>query len=228
PAAMARAVEALFQGVVVGEIVEEGIPSRVGGRFPDRLRSSPEDLAALPVTTPQGRILRLDEVATLRSDLGPGIIRRENVGRVAMLTANVAGSDLAGTVEAARDAVAAAIELPPGYSVTFSGQFEEAIRSQRHLAIAAALILVLMYGLLFLAFRSHRHTLIILVNLPLALIGGIFAVKLSDGVLSVATLVGFVTLFGIATRNGVLLVNRYQQLMRDGVAMLEAIRQGSR
>ncbi|MCP4662288.1 MAG: efflux RND transporter permease subunit, partial [bacterium] len=104
-----------------------------------------------------------------------------------MLTANVAGSDLAGTVEAARDAVAAAIELPPGYSVTFSGQFEEAIRSQRHLAIVAALILVLMYGLLFLAFRSHRHTLIVLVNLPLALIGGIFAVKLSDGVLSVAT-----------------------------------------
>ncbi len=98
----------------------------------ERLRSSPEDLAALPVTTPQGRILRLDEVAAIRSDLGPGIIRRENVGRLAMLTANVAGSDLAGTVEAARDAVAAAIELPAGYTVTFSGQFEEAIRSERH------------------------------------------------------------------------------------------------
>ncbi|MCP4663998.1 MAG: efflux RND transporter permease subunit, partial [bacterium] len=83
PAAMARAVEALFQGVVVGEIVEDGIPSRVVVRFPERLRSSPEDLAALPVTTPQGRLLRLDEVASIRSDLGPGIIRRENVGRVA-------------------------------------------------------------------------------------------------------------------------------------------------
>ncbi len=80
PAAMARAVEALFQGVVVGEIVEDGIPSRVVVRFPERLRSSPEDLVALPVTTPQGRILRLDEVAAIRSDLGPGIIRRENVG----------------------------------------------------------------------------------------------------------------------------------------------------
>jgi Cu/Ag efflux pump CusA len=130
-------------------------------------------------------------------------------------------------VERAREAVAA-IDLPAGYFVTFGGQFEEAARSIRNLAVLGALILAGMYGLLFVAFRSHRDTLIVLVNLPLALIGGVFAVALGKGVLSVATLVGFVTLFGIATRNGVLLVNRYQDLIAvEGLPVREAVRRGS-
>jgi Cu/Ag efflux pump CusA len=227
PAGMADAVEALFQGVPAGEIVEEGVTAGVVVRLPPGLRSVPERLPDLPVSTPGGAIVRLAAVADLRRDLGPSMIRRENVQRVAMITANVAGADLAGTVERARAAVDAAVDLPRGYLVTFGGQFEEAAASVRRLAVLASLIVAGMYGLLYLAFRSHRDTLVVLVNLPLALIGGVFAVALGGGVLSVATLVGFVTLFGIAARNGVLLVNNYQRLLAGGAQLEEAVRRGS-
>ena len=227
PADLADAVEAFFQGIVVGEIVEEGLTSTVALRLPPSLRSAPEKLAALPVTTPAGDVVRLGAIAQIRRDLGPSLIRRENVQRLAMLTANVAGTDLAGTVERARAAVNAEIDLPRGYLVTFGGQFEEAARSVRTLGILAVLILAGMYGLLFIEFRSHRDTLVVLVNLPLALIGGVVAVAVGGGVLSVATLVGFVTLFGIAARNGVLLVNNYQRLLASGLQPAAAVRQGS-
>ena len=227
-AGLASSVEALFQGTPAGEIVEDAVVSQVVVRYPERLRADRDRLSALPVTAPSGRLLRLDDVARVRFDLGPSLVRRENVERLAMVTANVAGADLAGTVEAARAAMEAEVELPAGYLVSFGGQFEEAVRSARHMALLSVLILVAMYGVLYVAFREHRATWIVLVNLPLALIGGIVAVALGEGVLSVATLVGFVTLFGIATRNGVLLVGHYQSLMGEGLSRAEAVRQGSR
>ena len=227
PAALARGVEALFQGTEAGEIVEDALASRVVVRFPERLRGDRERLAQLPVTVSGGRLVRLGEVAQVRFDLGPGLVRRENVQRLAMLTANVEGADLLGTVERARSALAD-LTLPPGYQVSFGGQFEEAARSQQNLALLGALALAAMYGLLLLAFRERRHVAIILVNLPLALIGGVAAVALHGGVLSVASLIGFVTLFGIATRNGVLLVSHYQHLMREeGATLREAVVRGS-
>ncbi|HVS02934.1 MAG TPA: efflux RND transporter permease subunit [Thermoanaerobaculia bacterium] len=227
PADLAQAVEALFQGVVVGEIVEESLASSVALRFPPGLRDAPERLAALPVSTPVGDLVRLGAVARVERVLGPSMIRRENVQRVAMVTANVAGADLAGTVERARAAVDDQVDLPRGYLVTFGGQFEEATRSVHTLGLLVVLILAGMYGLLYVEFQSHRDTLVVLVNLPLALIGGIAAVALGGGILSVATLVGFVTLFGIATRNGVLLVNNYQRLLAEGRSLGEAVRRGS-
>ncbi|HUP24427.1 MAG TPA: efflux RND transporter permease subunit, partial [Thermoanaerobaculia bacterium] len=229
PEDLSVGVEALFQGTDAGEIVDRGVAARVVVRYPESLRAGREDLARLPISTPAGAILRLEEVAEVRVDLGPSLVRREDVQRVAMVTANVVGADLAGVVGRAEAAVRDAIELPSGYLVTFGGQFEEAAKSQRNLAWLGALILAGMYGLLFLAFRSHRETLIVLVNLPLALIGGVFALALGGGVLSVATLVGFVTLFGIATRNGVLLVTHYQHLIdEEGLPLEEAVRRGAR
>jgi len=229
PADMARSVEALFQGASAGEVVEGGLTSRVVVRFPERLRAHRDDLESLPVTTPGGAVVRLGEVARVRFDLGPGLVRRENVQRLAMLTANVAGSDLAGVVERARAAVAAGLQLPEGYRIVFGGQFEEAARSLHTLSVLAVVILAGMYALLFVAFGSHRHTLIVLVNLPLAMIGGVIAVALAGVGLSVASLVGFITLFGIATRNGVLLVTHYEHLMReDGLPLREAVARGSR
>jgi CzcA family heavy metal efflux pump len=228
PADLAATVEALFQGVAVGEVVDEGLTSGIVVKFPEALRSARDQLARLPVPTPSGTLLTLADVAAVRFDLGPSLVRREDVQRVAMLTANVAGADLAGVVDRARAAVDAAVELPTGYLVTFGGQFEEASRSVRNLALVSVLILLAMYGLLYVAFGTHRETLVVLVNLPLALIGGVFALALGDGVLSVATLVGFVTLFGIATRNGVLLVTHYQHLLREeGLPLAEAVRRGS-
>ena len=154
-------------------------------------------------------------------------MRRENVQRLAMLTANVKGSDLTGAVDAARRALAS-LHLREGYQVVFGGQFEEAARSVQDLSYMAVGVLAAMYGLLFLAFRNHRHVAIVLVNLPLALVGGVFAVALADRVLSVASLVGFITLFGIATRNGVLLVSHYEHLLaEEGVGLREAVLRGS-
>ena len=228
PADMAQSVEALFQGTVAGEVVESGFTSRVVVRFPERLRQHRDDLEALPVTTAAGRVLRLGDVARVRFDLGPGLVRRENVQRLAMITANIAGSDLTGVVAKAREALRAGLTLPEGYRVEFGGQFEEAARSLRNLGLLAIAILGGMYALLYVAFRSHRHTLIVLVNLPLALIGGLLAVAVSGGGLSVASLVGFITLFGIATRNGVLLVSHYEHLVRDeGLLPREAVVRGS-
>ena len=227
-AELSDSVEALFQGATVGEITDQGVTSSVVVRYPPDLRLYRERLDDLPVSVAGGAAIRLADVADVRFDLGPSLVRRENVERVALVSANVAGTDLAGTVEKARAAVTAEIDLPEGYVVTFGGQFEEAARSVRNLSILSLLVLVAMYALLFVAFGSHRETLVVLVNLPLALLGGVFALALGGGVLSLATMVGFITLFGIATRNGVLLVSHYQQLRADSdLSIGEAVRIGS-
>lgn len=228
PASLARSIEAVFQGTEAGQILERGLVSRVAVAFPQRIRQQRDLLDGLPVTTPDGSLVRLGEVAQVRFDLGPSLVRREDVQRLAVLTANVAGADLLGVVEEADRALRAGLELPSGYRLTLGGQFQEGARSLRNLALLAVLILVAMYGLLFFAFRSHRDALIVMVNLPLALIGGVFAIALSGGVVSVASMVGFITLFGVATRNGVLLVSHYQHLMRDeGLDVSEAVVRGS-
>ena len=221
-------VEALFQGTEVGQIVEDGLASRVVIRFPERLRADRDAVAALPVPVPGGRTVRLGDVARVRFDLGPSLIRRENVERVAVVTANVTGADLAGVVDELRRRLADGVTLPPGYRLALGGQFETAAESMRALALLSLAALAAVYLVLFLAFRDHRHAAIILVNLPLALIGGVLAIAATGGVLSIASLVGFITLFGIAVRNGVLLVGHYQHLMRDeGLPLAAAVRRGS-
>lgn len=225
---LATTVEALFQGTKVGEIIEDGIVSSVVVRYPEHLRQNRDLLGTLPVMTPSGRLLQLRDVAQVRFDLGPSMVRRENVQRMAMITANIVSSDLAGVVEATEKAISDAVELPSGYRITFGGQFEEAMRSARNLGLMSIGVVLAIGMLLYIAFRDYRHALIVLANLPLALIGGVFAVGLGQGVLSVASLVGFIALFGIATRNGVLLITHYQHLMQnEGLSVIHAVRQGS-
>jgi CzcA family heavy metal efflux pump len=228
PGSLARSVEAVFQGTDAGEILEGGLVSRVVVAFPEESRRRRERLEALPVTTPDGSLVRLGELARVRFDLGPSLVRREDVQRLAVLTANIEGADIMGVVGRVDEALSEGLDLPTGYRLTLGGQFEEGARSLRNLTLLGGLILVAMYGLLFVAFRSHRHAAIVLVNLPLALIGGVFAIAVSGGVVSVASMVGFITLFGVATRNGVLLVTHYQHLMRDeGLGLSEAVVRGS-
>ncbi|MEM8934182.1 MAG: efflux RND transporter permease subunit, partial [Acidobacteriota bacterium] len=227
-ATLSRTVEAAFRGSAVGDVVERQTSVPVVVRYPQRWTAERATLGALPVLGDAGRSVRLDAVASVRTDLGPSLMRREDGERLGMLSANVAGVDLAGTVERARAAVDRAVEMPDGYRVVFAGQFEEAARSVRTLVLLIAAILIAMVGLLFVTFRDWRSTAIVLVNLPLALIGGLVAVRLGDGVLSVATLVGFITLFGIAARNGVLLVTHYHHLLDgEGCHLAEAVRRGS-
>jgi CzcA family heavy metal efflux pump len=229
PADLSITIEALFQGTDAGEIVEGGLVSRIAVRFPESLRADRDRLESLPVTAPDGRRFRLGDLARIRFDLGPSIIRRENVERMAMLTANIRGADIAGSAETLRKVLSDRVKLPEGYRILLGGQFEEAAKSMKNLAMVMVLVLAAMYGLLLLAFRSNRHTLIVLSNLPLALIGGIFAVALGGRILSVASLVGFIALFGIATRNGVLLVSHYLHLMREeGASLADAVARGSK
>ncbi len=225
---LARTVEALFQGTQVGEILEDGLVTSVVVRLADGSHRHRENLENLPVLAEGGRVIRLGDVARVRQDLGPSIVRREDVRRVAVLTANISGRDLTGTVGAAREALEAELDLPAGYRLVFGGQFESAARSLTVIAILSVVVLLATYGLLFFAFSSHRQTFIVLVNLPLAVVGGVIAVAVGGGVLSVASLLGFITLFGIATRNGVLMVARYQQLLERGkIAVREAVLIGS-
>ena len=219
---LARSVEALFQGTQVGEILEDGLVTTVVVRVAGGATRHREQLGDLPILTADGKAIRLADVARLRQDLGPSIVRRENVRRVAVLTANITGSDLTGTVEAARRALDEELDLPSGYRMVFGGQLESAARSLSVIAVLSGVVMLAMYGLLLFAFSSHRQALIVLVNLPLAVVGGVIAVALGHGVLSVASLLGFITLFGIATRNGVLMVTRYQQLLERGGTTLRA------
>ena len=224
----AQNIEALFQGTPAAELVEDGLTSRVVVRYPERLRVDRERLAELPVATPNGVVVPLGAVALTSFDLGPGLVRRENVERVALLSANVAGSDLTGTVERAQTAIDGRVRLPTGYRIEFGGQFEEANQSARRLGVLSAAVLLTVWGILWLAFRDHRQVAIVLVNLPLALVGGVGALALTSATLSIASMVGFVTLFGIATRNGVLLVAHYRHLIEEGIPLAEAVHRGSR
>jgi CzcA family heavy metal efflux pump len=228
PEVVALTVEALFQGSHTGEIVEDGLVSSVVIRLTGGETHHREELGNLPVITAGGKLIRLGDVARVRQDLGPSIVRRENVRRVAVLTANISNRNLTETVDGAREALEDQIDLPPGYRIEFGGQFESASKSLAVIAMLSTVVLLAMYGLLFFAFSSHRQALIVLVNLPLAVVGGVVAVTIGHGVLSVASLLGFITLFGIAARNGVLLVTRYQQLMESGMASIrEAVVVGS-
>jgi CzcA family heavy metal efflux pump len=225
---LARSIEALFQGTPVGEIVEDGIVTSVVVRLADEANRHREQLGNLAVLSADGRAIRLGDVARVRQDLGPSIVRREDVHRVAVLTANISGADLTGTVAAARRALDEQLDLPSGYRLVFGGQFETAARSLTVIGLLSGVVLAGMYGLLVFAFQSHRQAFIVLVNLPLAVVGGVIAVALGHGVLSVASLLGFITLFGIAVRNGVLMVSRYQQLLEEqGMSVWDAVVLGS-
>ena len=218
---LSRSVEALFQGTAVGHVVEDGIVSNVVVKLPENLRNFREKLAEMPVTRNSGSLIRMGDVANIRFDLGPAQIRRENVERLAVLTDNISSAQVRRVV---KDAVA----FPAGYHMVLGGQFEEASRSFRNIILMSLAALIAIYFLLYMALKSHVHSAIVLVNLPLAMIGGMFAIFLGFGVLSVASLVGFITLFGIATRNGVLLVNHYQHLINvEGEGLEQAVVRGS-
>jgi len=226
--ALARSIETLFQGTQVGEILEEGLSTSVVVRLGVDTHRHREELEMMPVLARGGQVIRLGNVARVRQDLGPSIVRRESVRRVAVLAANIAGRDLTGTVETARAALDEGLDLPAGYQLVFGGPFETASRSLVVIAALSVVVLAVSYGLLFFAFSSHRQALIVLVNMPLAVVGGVVAVAVGGGVLSVASLLGFITLFGIATRNGVLMVTRYRQLLNTGATSVrEAVFVGS-
>ncbi|HWP37404.1 MAG TPA: efflux RND transporter permease subunit [Gemmatimonadales bacterium] len=227
PGDLAEAIDVAFNGEVVSRVLEEGRSFDLVVRFPAEYRSSAEAVATVPFNTPTGVRVPLSQLARVTVERGPNTVSRENVQRKIVVQANVAGRDLGSTVAEARRRVREAVALPPGYHVEFGGQFESQAEATRTIAVLSLLSIAAIFLILFADFRSARVATLIMANLPLALIGGVLAVLVTSRIVSIASLVGFVTLFGIAVRNGILLVSHYRQLLANGVPFREAIVRGS-
>ncbi len=211
---VAHTVEAAFRGHPATRILEGRFSYDVVIQLAAHDPWSSHNLEDLLIDTPGGRV-PLSMLADVRRDLGPNTISREDVERKIVVSCNVAGRDVGSVVNDVRTLVDPLLEAEPGYRVEYGGQFESAIEARRRLILLGVGVIAGIAFLLNLAFRSSRDALLIMVNLPLALIGGIGGVFLQDGVLSVASLIGFITVFGIATRNGIMLVSHIRHLQRE-------------
>jgi len=224
---LAQAIDVGFNGEVVSQVLEDGKTFDLVVRFPDELRSEAAAIGGVLLDTPTGQRVPLAQLAEIKVGRGPNAISRENVQRKIVVQANVADRDLGSVVGDIRGKVRESVSLPTGYHIEYGGQFEAQEESTRVLAALSLLSIAAIFLILYAEFRSPRTAALVMANLPLALIGGIAAVLLTSRVVSVASLVGFVTLFGIATRNGILLVSHYRQLLAEGVPFREAIVRGS-
>jgi CzcA family heavy metal efflux pump len=186
-----------------------------------------EGIKSALIDTGAGGKIPLEEVADIVSTTGPNAISRENVQRKIVVSVNVAGRDVGSAAEEIRKTIASRVALPEGYRLEYGGQFESAQKASRTLLLASLLAIGVIFLLLYQEFKNIRLAALILVNLPLALIGGILAVFFTSAVISIPSIIGFITLFGIATRNGILLVSNYQHLKEKGVPMSQRIIQGS-
>jgi Cu/Ag efflux pump CusA len=214
---LAEAIDVAFNGEVVSQVLEEGKSFDLVVRFPYALRSSAEAITNVPFNTPTGARVPLGQLARVTVERGPNTVSRENVQRKIVVQANVAGRDLGGTVADIQRRVRETVTLPAGYYVEYGGQFESQSDATRTIALLSLLSIAAIFLILFADFRSARVAILIMANLPLALIGGVLAVLVTSRIVSIASLVGFVTLFGIAVRNGILLIAHYRHLQVEGV-----------
>ncbi|WP_375766260.1 efflux RND transporter permease subunit [Archangium gephyra] len=225
---VAEAVEHAFAGETVGTMLEGQRAVELVARLDDASRADLDAIASTPLDTPAGPRIPLKMLATLTRESGPNTITREGVQRKMVVQANVSGRDLSSVVDELRARVAREVPFPEGYYIVYGGQFESAEEATRTITLLGLGVVVGIFLLLVVAFSSVRNALLTLINLPLALIGGVVAVVLTSGVVSVASLVGFITLFGIATRNGILMVSHFEHLMtEEGKSLPEAVVQGS-
>ncbi len=224
---LAEMVDVAFAGEVVSQIQEGDKMFDLVVRFDEEYRGSIQAIQQTTFNLENGSIVPLSELGTIQSRSGPNTISRENVQRLIVVSANVAGRDLRTTVNEIRSGISDNIQLPSGYFVEYGGQFESAAQASRIILLLSIAAVFIIFLLLYLEFGSVKTALILLVNLPFALIGGIYTVLFTSGIVTIASLVGFITLFGIATRNGILLVSHYQYLRAEGKNFLQAVRQGA-
>ncbi|MCD6598241.1 MAG: efflux RND transporter permease subunit [Bacteroidales bacterium] len=186
-----------------------------------------EGIRSALINTDDGKIVPLEQVADIVSVSGPGSISRENVQRKIVISANVAESDLRSLVQDIQKNINEKIDLPKTYRIEYGGQFESEAKASKTLMLTSLIAIVIIFLLLFQEFRNFKLAGIILLNLPLALIGGVFSIWFTSGVLSIPAIIGFITLFGIATRNGILLISNYQKLQEQGISLYETVTKGS-
>jgi len=227
---VAEAIETSFAGSTVGRIFDRGTAFDLIVKFDSNSNADFDRIADLPIDTPTGASVPIRLLADVRREQGPNMILRENVQRRIVVSSNVAGRDLGGVVDDIRSVVTQSVAMPAGYRVEYGGQFESEQSASQRLLVLGALVVAGLFMMLVIAFGSPRDALLVMLNLPLALIGGVAGVFLSGGVLSVASMIGFITLFGIATRNGIMLVSHIHHLMQEeGVTdFREAVERGAR
>lgn len=219
-------VEASFPGKKLGEVYEQERSFDLILRLNKDYTNSVDGVRHALIDTEQGKV-PLEEVANIVSTGGPGSISRENVQRKVVVSANITGGDIAGTVERVAEYLDKELSLEEGYRLEYGGQFESAATASRTLWLTSLVAIGVVFVLLYGEFKSAVLSLVVLLNLPLALIGGVVATYISSGVVSIPAIIGLITLFGIATRNGILLVSRYGHLREDGMPLERAVRLGS-
>jgi len=222
-----RFIETAFSGVKVSEVFEGNRRFDIIVRYDNEHRDSFDGIKNTLIDASNGQKVAFGNVAEIKSALGPNTISRENVSRMITISANVAGRDLRSTVNEIKTNVANEVNLPEGYHIVYGGQFESEEQASRILLLTSLLAFIIIVWLLYSEFRSLKITLLILVNLPLALIGGIMILLITSSELNIPAIIGFITLFGVATRNGILLISRYNHLIADGYAVKEAVMLGS-
>lgn len=226
PPEFAEIVNVMLAGEVVSKVYEGNKSFDLTLKVDDDYRTTTERIRNLIVDA-GGRKIPFSYIAEISSSTGPNTINRENVARKIVISANVAGRDLRGVVNDMQKKINSEIKLPEGYHIEYGGQFESEQAASRILLITSIFSIMVIFMLLFAQFRSVTQSAVILLNLPLALIGGVFTIFLTDGVISIPAIIGFISLFGIATRNGMLLISHYNDLQNDGMSAFESIMHGS-
>lgn len=222
------ALRAQIEGQRAGTVIEGARRVPIVLRGPERMRMSPAEFAALRISTSDGRSVPLETIATLQRDTGPVQINRELGSRYSVVIANVSGRDLVGFVEEAKQKVGSAVQLPTGYRISWGGQFENQQRAAARLGLVVPLALGIIFMILFSTFGSVRQALLVLSNVPFALVGGIVGLWVTGEYLSVPASVGFIALLGIAVLNGVVLVSYFNQLHAEGMTLLDSVTLGAR
>jgi Cu/Ag efflux pump CusA len=223
---VADRIQTVLLGAEVGRIIDGQVSFPLVAKYDDPRRPGEEDSLAgirdLLLDTPAGPRIPLASVATIQEDRSPNFIMREGVQRRIVVQCNVAGRDLRSTVQEIQQRIGQAVKLPQGYRIEYGGQFESAERAYRRLLLLGIGVIIGILLILGIAFASYKDALIIMLNLPLALVGGVAGVYFAGGILSLASIVGFITLFGIATRNGIMLISHVRHLREQGVSDLRA------
>lgn len=224
--ALTEAIDALLGGEAVSTVYDKGRAFDLTLKVEADSRSTADKIRDITVDGMTGKV-PLASLAEVRSAAGPNTINRENVARKIVISANVAGRDMASVVADVRKAVAESVVLPEGYHVEYGGQFESQQAASRVLLVASLLSIIVIFLLLYSQFKDAVQSAVVLTNLPLALIGGVVAIWLTGGAVSIPAIIGFISLFGIATRNGMLLITRYNEMRSEGMPLAECVARGS-
>ncbi len=226
PSEFTDMVEVYLAGRTVSRVYEGNRVFDLTVKADDDSRSTIEAIRDMPVDVVGGKV-PFSQIAEIRSAAGPNTINREKVARKIVISANVSDGDLQGAVNRIRKTINDNVPLPEGYHVEYGGQFESAQSATRTLLVTSLMAILVIFLLLYGQFKNVRQASAVLLNLPLALIGGVFAIFFADGIISIPAIIGFISLFGIATRNGMLLIDRYNELRQGGLSLHDAVMRGS-